>query len=134
MSCEFENIMLVCDFNLTVENKYLEVFMNTFDLECLIKKPTCFQSTNPSCNDLILTNKNEFLKNSYILEVGISDHNHLIVTALRSQLVKDNAKTKLHRDYNSFDLKRFKADSAKNPKINNKNNFSEFENTFISPP
>ena len=26
------------DFNLTVENKNLKVFMNTFDSECLIKK------------------------------------------------------------------------------------------------
>ena len=40
MSCDYENVMLIEDFNLTVENKNLEVFMNTFDLECLIKKPT----------------------------------------------------------------------------------------------
>ena len=45
MSCEYENVVLIGDFNLTVENKNLEVFMNAFDLECLIKKPTCFQST-----------------------------------------------------------------------------------------
>ena len=43
MSCEYENVTLIGDFNITVENKNLEVFMNTFDLECLIKKPTCFQ-------------------------------------------------------------------------------------------
>ena len=36
--------------------------MNTFDLERLIKKATCFQSTNPSCIDLILTDKKDFLK------------------------------------------------------------------------
>ena len=41
MSCEYENVLLIEDINLTVENKNLEVFMNTFDLECLIKKPTC---------------------------------------------------------------------------------------------
>ena len=32
MSCEYENVMLIADFNLTVENKNLETFMNTFDL------------------------------------------------------------------------------------------------------
>ena len=85
MACEYENVMLIGDFNLTIENKNLEVFMNTFDLKCLIKKPTCFQSTSPSCTDLILTNKNEFFKNSNVFEVGISDHHSLIVTALRSQ-------------------------------------------------
>ena len=35
MSCEYENIMLIGDFNLTVESKNLKVFMNAFDLECL---------------------------------------------------------------------------------------------------
>ena len=34
MSCEYENVMLIGDFYLPVENKNLEVFMNTSDLEC----------------------------------------------------------------------------------------------------
>ena len=86
MSFEYENINNG-DFNLTFENKNLEDFMNTFDLECLIKKPACFQSTSPSCIDFILTNKKEFLKNCNVSEVWISDHYCLIVTAFRSQLV-----------------------------------------------
>ena len=92
ISSEYKHVMLVGDFNLTVENKNLEVFVNTFDLECLIKKPICFQSTSPSCIHLILTNKKEFFESSHVLEVGISDHHSLIMTALRSQLLKGNAK------------------------------------------
>ena len=65
--------MLIGDLNFTVEKKNLEVFMNTFDLECLTKEPACFQSTSPSCIDLILTNKKEFFKTSNGLEVGIYD-------------------------------------------------------------
>ena len=34
-----------------------------------------------------------------MLEAGISDHHNLIITALKSQLVKGNAKTKLYRGY-----------------------------------
>ena len=132
MSCEYENVMLIGDFNLTAENKNLETFVNTFDLESLIKKPTCFQSTSPSCIDFILTNKKEFFKNSNVLEVEISDHHSLIVTALRSQLVKGDAETKLYRDYNSFDTKLFKEDLDKNLKSNNTVNFSYFQNTFTT--
>ena len=74
------------------ENKNLEVFMNTFGLECLIKKPTyCFQSTIPSQIDLILTNKRDLFKTSNVLKIRSFDHHSLIVTALRSQLVKGNA-------------------------------------------
>ena len=34
--------MLTADFNLTVNNKNLGVFMNTFNRGSLINKPTCF--------------------------------------------------------------------------------------------
>ena len=52
--------------------------------------------------------------------------------ALRSQLVKGNAKTKLYRDYNWFDVKLFKEDLDKNLKSNNTVDFSDFQNTFIT--
>ena len=74
--------------------------MNSFGLEWLIKKPTCFQSKNPICVDLILTNKKDLFKNFNVLEIWISDS--LIITALKSLLVKGNAKTKLCRDYSEF--------------------------------
>ena len=76
ISCEYENVILIGHFNVTVENINLEVFMNTFDLKCLIKKPGYFQSTSPSCIDLIPTNKKEFFKNSNVLKIGISDHHN----------------------------------------------------------
>ena len=37
LNCQFDNIMLMGDFSLTVEKKNLEVFMSTFDLDFLIK-------------------------------------------------------------------------------------------------
>ena len=50
------------DFNVTVENKNLDVFMSTFDMECLIKKPSCFQSAKPNYINLILIKKKNFSK------------------------------------------------------------------------
>ena len=46
--------------------------------------------------DLILNNKKELFKNCNVLEVGISDHHNFIVTALKSQLIKGNAKIKFY--------------------------------------
>ena len=54
--------MLTGDFNLTVNNKNLGVFMNTFNLDRLTNKPTCFQPTNPTCIDLIQKIRKAFLK------------------------------------------------------------------------
>ena len=106
--CQYENFMLIGNFNMTIENKNLEVFMNSFGLKCLITKPTCFQPKNTSCIDLILTNKKDLFKNSNVLEAGISDHHSFIITSLKSQLVKGNAKTKLYRDYGEFNMNNFK--------------------------
>ena len=123
--------MLIGNFNMTIEKKSLDVFMNWFDLECLIKKPTCFQSKNPICNDLILTNKKGLFKNSNVLEVGISDYHCLIITALRSQLVKGNAKTKLYRDYSEFNMDNFKAELDDELKSGVVTEYSNFQNILI---
>ena len=56
-TCQYENVILIGDFNLTVNKKNLGVFMNTWNLDSLINKPTSFQSANPTCIDLILINK-----------------------------------------------------------------------------
>ena len=105
--------------------------MNSFGLECLIKKPTCFQSKNPSCIDLILTNKKDLFKNSNVLEVGISDHHSLTITTLKSQLVKGNAKTKLYRDYSEFNMDNFKAELDDKLKSGVVTEYSNFQNIFI---
>ena len=106
--------------------KTLKFLWISFGLECLIKKPTCFQPKNPSCIDLILTNKKDLFKNSNVLEVGI---NSLSITALKSQLVKGNAKTKLYRDYSEFNKDNFKAeldDKLKSGVVTEYSNFKTF--------
>ena len=123
--------MLIGDFNMAIENKNLEVLMNSFGLECLIKKPTCLQSKNPSYIDLVLTNKEDLFKNSNVLEVGISDHHSLIITALKSQLVKGNAKIKLYRDYSEFNMDNSKAELDNKLKSGVVTEYSNFQNIFI---
>ena len=58
--------------------------MAAFDSECLINDPKYFQSANYKCIDLILKNRNNIFKKSIVIEEGISDHQSLIVTALKS--------------------------------------------------
>ena len=130
MTCQYDKT-LIGNFSLTVENNNLESFMNTFDLECGIKKPICFQSSNPRCIDLILTNKKEPFKNNDVFKVGISDHHSFIVTALKSQLPKGNAKTKLYWDYSSFSLDIFKQDLESSLKNNFITEYSHFQNVFL---
>ena len=39
----YENVILLGDFNMTPEDKNLQLFADPFNLEHLIKKPTCFK-------------------------------------------------------------------------------------------
>ena len=91
---KYENIILIGYFNSSVENKHLADFTTLFNLESLIKPPTCFQFSKPTCIDLILTNNKELFKNSKTFEVGISDHYLLTLTSLRIQFIKGNPKKK----------------------------------------
>ena len=53
----YENIILLSDLNMTTENLHLNNLIQIFNLNALIKTPTCYQSHNPSCIDNILTNQ-----------------------------------------------------------------------------
>ena len=88
----------------------------------MIKKPTCFETSNARCIDLNLTNK-EFLKNSGITEVGVSEHQSFIVTALKSQLQQKIAKTKPSGLYFRYNLGIFKEDPD-----------NSFKNNLITVP
>ena len=80
------------DFNLTIANKNLEELLSLFNIKSPISSPTCFQSMNPTCIDLILTNQEDLFSNSNTCEVGISDHHHLVSTMLNKKSQKEAPK------------------------------------------
>ena len=97
------------------------------------KETNLFSVFKSTYIDLILTNKKESFKNTDVNEVGISDHHSLIVTALKSLLLKGNAKTKLYRDYSSFNIDHFKQDLENNLKNNSVTEYSYFQIFFWKP-
>ena len=98
------------------------------------KETNLFSVFKSTCIDLILTNKKESFKNTDVIEVGISHHHSMIVTALKSPLLKGYAKTKLCRDYNSFNIDHFKEDLDNNLKNNSITKYSHFKNNFSGNP
>ena len=70
----YDNVILLGDLNSEVKEEAMSEFCSIFNLTSLIKKPTCFKNPeNPSCIDLILTNRPHSFQNSYILESELSD-------------------------------------------------------------
>ena len=97
----------------------------------MIKSPTCFQSSKPTCIDLILTNKKELFKNSKTFEFGISDHHLLTLTSMRIQFIKGNPKIKFHRNYKSFNFESFNNDLDDLLKAENNMNYLTFQKNFL---
>ena len=72
----YENITLLGDFIMTLEEKNLQHFIDTFSLEHLINEPTYFKGS-PSCIDHIITNRKSYFKNTCVAVTGISDFHKL---------------------------------------------------------
>ena len=104
----YENILAIGDFNLSVDNSHLEVFMQAYDFSSLIKKHISYQSNNPSCIDLILTNRKSLFKLSNNFETGLSDHHKLVCTILESGGFEGAPIEKIYRSYKTFHVSNFK--------------------------
>ena len=84
--------------------------------------PTSYKSINPTCIDLILTNKkNNFLKSARF-ESGLSNHYKLTTTILKKIISRGNSKKIFYRDYKRFDQKKFETELKL--KLNSQTNLS----------
>ena len=90
---EYDNVLLMSDFNMTPEIHHLRNFTETNDFENLIIQPTCFKSTSSTTIDL---RKGWFMKSS-TNETGISDHKKLICIFLKSICNKGKPKFVYYR-------------------------------------
>ena len=70
-SCD--NILLLGDFNMSFSNKSMKDLCDMFELNHLIKDPTCFKSSNPSCIDNFYTNKMTTFFNSSTVDNALLD-------------------------------------------------------------
>ena len=80
-SSAYDDYIAIGDFNIEADNKETSSFCDTFDVTSLIKEPSCYKNPdNPSCIDLILTNKPLSFQNSCAVETGLSDFHRMILT------------------------------------------------------
>ena len=107
----YDNIILLGDFNSECTDLHMSEFCGTFNLASLIKDKTCFKSLdNPSCIDLILTNKPRSFQNSGVIETGLSDFHKLTITVLKTSFRKKPPKIISYRCYKKFSKVNFRHD------------------------
>ena len=102
------------DLNCEGIEEPMEAFCTTYNLKNLINEPTCFKNMdNPSCIDLILTNKNRSFTSTKVIETGLSDHHKMTVTVLKSYFKKSKPETISYRSYKNVNVKEFRKDLQK---------------------
>ena len=70
----------------------LSGFLNACNAKT-VKNKTCFKSIeNPSCVDLIITDKPGSFQHTNVFETGISDHRKLVATVTRGKFTKASPK------------------------------------------
>ena len=83
-------------------------FCSSYGLHSLIKQPTCYKNPkNPSCIDLILTNKAKSFQRACIMEIGLSDFHRMTISVLKMHFCKLPPKVLRNKDFKNFENERF---------------------------
>ena len=107
----YDNVILLGDFNSEYTDDHMTEFCSLFNLASLIKDKTCFKSLdNPSCIDLILTNRPQNFQNSGVIETGLSDFHKLTITVLKTSFRKKPPQIISYRSYKTFSKVNFRRD------------------------
>ena len=122
-SNEYDNNVVLGDFNLEPSSPSLLSFMDSQNFASLIKNRTCLKGTG-SCIDLIFANRKYSFKNTSSYETGLSEHHHLIYSVMKTTFKCEEPKKLIYRvpDFQS-DLLLITGDE--------KNNYLEFEKNFV---
>ena len=108
-STTYDNLILLGDFNVEPEEKYMADFLNVYNLKNLVHQKICFKNPdNPTCIDLILTNRPRSFQNTNVFETGLSDFHKLTTTVLKMHFPKKKPNIVVHRDFKKFRIDLFR--------------------------
>ena len=128
-------MLLLADFNWSVEERNLKDFCEMYDLENLIREPTCFKdASNPSSIDVMLTNRRNNFKNFTTIETGLSDHHKMTVTVLKTYFKQKKPIQINYCSYKYFTESEFRIDLQENLLKHNKEtmNYDDFQKHFYA--
>ena len=130
---KYVNILLLGDWNSAVTEMEMKEFCEIYNLENLIKHPTCYKgAANPSSIDIMLTNKTLSVQNSMTVETGLSDFHKMTVTVLKKHFKKKDPIIITYRDLKLFDGLKFREEIRNQLEQSEKLNVTDFKSIFVS--
>ena len=127
----YTDYILIGDFNLQPESNSIKNILELYKCSNLVKSPTCFKSTeNPSCIDLILTNRKMCFQHTKTICTGISDHHRLVYTMFKSTFSKLQPKKLQYRSFKRFSSDEFS--TCLSNELRNCYNLTSFNDIFCT--
>ena len=85
------NIILMGDFNAEPADTVVSDSCKIYNLKNIIREKTCFKNpNNPSCIDLIITNRPKSFQNSMFIETGLPDFHKMCIRSWKCIIVSKN--------------------------------------------
>ena len=110
-SALYDKFVLIGYFNAEESEDTLAYFLNCHNASNLVRDKTCFKSlSNPSCIDLIITNKPGCFQDTIVTFIGLSDCHKFVSTVLKASFKKALPKEVFYRDYKHFNNEDFEKD------------------------
>ena len=110
----YENFMLIGDFNSEVTESPMIDFTNMYNLKNLISDPTCFKNPDrPTSIDVMLTNTFKLFKFSNAIETGISDFHLMTTTVMKAHYQRMKPRIISYRNYKNYNHNNFRRDFQK---------------------
>ena len=107
----YDNFILLGDMNAEPSNQILKDFCQLYSCKNLINDKTCFKNLqNPSCIDLMITNRPKSFQSSVVLETGLSDFHKMTLTVMKVFYKKIKPNLVKYRNYKYFDNTNFMND------------------------
>ena len=103
LTCKYDNLLIIGDFNSEPSDKEWQESCNLYNLKNLVNEPTCYKNhKNPSCIDLIFTNRPRCFQNTTVVETETSDFHKMTITVMKTCFRKQPPKIISYRDYKHF--------------------------------
>ena len=107
----YDKILRTEDFKAEIYDHYLENFLYQHELKSPVKRKAYFKSfSNPSCINLFLTNNALSFQSTKTVSTGLSDIHKLVLTVLKTSIVKNKLREIQYRNYKYFDSRKFNRD------------------------
>ena len=100
---KYDNIILMGDFNAEPADTVVSDFCEIYNLKNITREKTCFKNpNNPSCIDLIITNRSKSFQNSMVIETGLSDFHKMCITIMKMYYSKQKPRIINYRKFKDF--------------------------------